>query len=789
MAATEDTKLVLQISADIKSLERALKKSGQLVKETTTEIEKGFGKTGPAVEDQAKKIDRSMRQMQAGAQNLSFQLNDITQGLLSGTSPFTIMMQQSSQASQAIQSMGKGNVLKGVTSAFSSMLSPASLAISALILGFGAVAQAAKDYFDGSEKEAKDLNEELNKQVAILNTIRKQQGLPEIDTDTKSPLEKFIAMRDALKKTKDAAEPLADTLNEIQNLISSKRKDEFGGQTYTVQVLSSELSKLKIGIKDGTADFEAFARKMAELEGINLPEEIRELVTQLIDLALKAALSKEALDKVKAAMVGIKTEVPELNAAMIAFNPLEPLTSDMIKLNEFSAGVAEYKRLAGEAKGITADLIKDREGFITHAKKDNDGRFRVGFGSDTYVDELGHIKQVTKDTIVTMEQANADLARRIGEFQRGVIGAIGPEMWASMDEKQQAALTSIAYNYGSLPDRVAKAIKTGDRGQVAQAIADLGGDNGGINRGRRKMEAELYGGGSYDAKKKSIQDLMLTQQQSIELQEKQNAINADSSLKEEEKLYRIDKLTASTKLLNEAQQEGIELTDAVRAKIEQQAIAYANAEQQQRQLSNAQKDGVKSAKELKDEQERLNQAIGNIAKSAISGFINDLRNGVSAGEAFSNMLDRVIDGIINMTLEAMFSKNALGGIFGKIFSVGGLGVGTAHRGTGGGTTDMRTVSPAIFAGAPRLHNGLNPGEFPAILQQGEKVISRSAVRRGAGSGGNTYLGDVQVDVSTGMVTANNNDARDLGHKIDAAVQAVLVRESRPGGLLKQRGAA
>lgn len=783
-----ETKLVLQIEANIKSLERSLKQAGLLEKQLTTEIQKDFTKTGDVIDQQSQQISRSMRQTQQATQNLSFQFNDIAQGLLSGTSPFTIMIQQSGQAAQAIEGLGKGNVLKGIGSALSSFFSPASLGISALILGFGALAQVAGDFFSESTKEAKDLNEELLKQVGILNDIREQQGLTPVSTDNKSSVEIFIAMRDAIAKSDETAKSLADTLNELQGEILGIPVDEFEGQTYVIQQLDSELSKLQQGIKRGDADFEAFARRMAEIEKIPLPEEIKELVKQVIDLSAKAALSAENLEKLKAAMLGVNDGVRELNASMIQFQPLSPITSDMIQTNEFSQRVNEFRRLAGEAKGITADFIKDREQFRTHAYWDVNA-WRVGFGSDTYVDSMGNIQKVTEQTVVTLDQANADLARRIAEFQRGIIGVIGPDIWRSLDEKQQTALTSIAYNYGSLPKRIATAIKAGDRGQVAQAIADLGGDNKGVNRGRRQMEAELYGGGSYDAKKKSIDDLILSEQQQVALQTQINEINANAALTDEQQQFAIDKLTASTKLLNQAKQEGIALTDEVRAKIEQQATAYATAEQAQRQLALTQKDSVTAAKELAQAQEQLGQQYANIAKSALSGFINDLRNGVEAGEAFRNMLNRVIDGLINMTIEALFSKNALGGVFANLFGGGGgLGVGLYHRGTGGGTRDVRNVSPAMFAAAPRLHSGLQPGEFPAILQAGEKVVPRSVVRRGGnGNGGNTYLGDVKVDVSTGMVTASNEDARDLGRQIDTAVQAVLVRESRPGGLLRQAG--
>ena len=50
-------------------------------------------------------------------------------------------------------------------------------------------------------------------------------------------------------------------------------------------------------------------------------------------------------------------------------------------------------------------------------------------------------------------------------------------------------------------------------------------------------------------------------------------------------------------------------------------------------------------------------------------------------------------------------------------------------GSVGGGGQRRAVHPAVFAGAPRFHNGVNLGlaadEVPAILQRGERVLSRS----------------------------------------------------------------
>jgi len=43
-------------------------------------------------------------------------------------------------------------------------------------------------------------------------------------------------------------------------------------------------------------------------------------------------------------------------------------------------------------------------------------------------------------------------------------------------------------------------------------------------------------------------------------------------------------------------------------------------------------------------------------------------------------------------------------------------------------TGYRQVDPSIFAGAPRLHNGLAADEFPAILQRGESVVPKGGMQ-------------------------------------------------------------
>ncbi len=137
-------------------------------------------------------------------------------------------------------------------------------------------------------------------------------------------------------------------------------------------------------------------------------------------------------------------------------------------------------------------LIRQFEGFISTPKWDVNA-FRAGYGSDTVTLSDGSIKAITEGMRISVEDAERDLQRLIGEFQNTVRGQIGDDRFAAFSADQQAVLTSIAYNYGSLPDRIVEAVLNGTDSDIAAAIRGLGSDNNGINRNRRNQEAAIFG--------------------------------------------------------------------------------------------------------------------------------------------------------------------------------------------------------------------------------------------------------------------------------------------------------
>lgn len=141
------------------------------------------------------------------------------------------------------------------------------------------------------------------------------------------------------------------------------------------------------------------------------------------------------------------------------------------------------------------DLIRRFERFSAKPYWDVNA-YRTGYGSDTVTLADGRVVPVTPDTTVSPEDAQRDLERRVAtEFAPRAVAKVGPDAWARLSEPQQAALISITYNYGELPDSVAAKVAAGDVTGTAQAIAALGSHNDGVNAKRRAAEAQIFAGG------------------------------------------------------------------------------------------------------------------------------------------------------------------------------------------------------------------------------------------------------------------------------------------------------
>ncbi|HDL4162446.1 TPA: integrating conjugative element protein [Mannheimia haemolytica] len=152
-------------------------------------------------------------------------------------------------------------------------------------------------------------------------------------------------------------------------------------------------------------------------------------------------------------------------------------------------------QISGSTMDQATGLLRNFEGFISKAQWDVNAH-RVGYGSDTITRADGTVVKVTKDTVITKEDAERDLARRIAIFANNVRQELGDSHWNALPANAQAVLVSYAYNYGSLAktksvlDAARRSAQTGDMTALATAVRNRQVDNNGINARRRNQEAD-----------------------------------------------------------------------------------------------------------------------------------------------------------------------------------------------------------------------------------------------------------------------------------------------------------
>jgi hypothetical protein len=150
----------------------------------------------------------------------------------------------------------------------------------------------------------------------------------------------------------------------------------------------------------------------------------------------------------------------------------------------------------------------------------------------------------------------------------------------------------------------------------------------------------------------------------------------------------------------------------------------------------------------------LTSAFDNFAKAVASGENAWKALGRAFRQFAADFLRQIAQMIIKQALfNSLFGgRGGTGGLLGgsKGFFTGLLGHtgGVVYANAIGTGNPRRAVSPMLFAAAPRYHSGgvagLAPGEVPAILKQGEEVITRDDPRhRFNGNGGS---GNVEVKV-------------------------------------------
>lgn len=166
------------------------------------------------------------------------------------------------------------------------------------------------------------------------------------------------------------------------------------------------------------------------------------------------------------------------------------------------------------------------------------------------------------------------------------------------------------------------------------------------------------------------------------------------------------------------------------------------------------------------------KGLGETLTSAFQGAESAFRTFVTTGKLdFKSLISSILADLATLAFRnavlgplANWLTGGLGGIFAPVQHAGGM-VGAPGPG--------RRVPAMVFAGAPRLHAGgwagLRPDEVPAILQRGERVLSRAEVASGMGRGSGGAGG---VTISIDARGAQAGVAEQIDAKLRAAIPEI-----------------
>jgi len=187
-------------------------------------------------------------------------------------------------------------------------------------------------------------------------------------------------------------------------------------------------------------------------------------------------------------------------------------------------------------------------------------------------------------------------------------------------------------------------------------------------------------------------------------------------------------------------------------------------------------------KEQREEAKKLKEVFASIGEEIETSIKDNLREAItgaqSFGQAMTNVLNRIRDKIIDAQLDRLIGQ------FGENF-----GKSASKRGSGSGIGGfVGNILGGLFG---RRANGgpVAAGKSFVVGEKGPEILTMGSSRGFVtandkiGGGSVSNMVTVNVDASGSSVSGNNADAQALGAAIGAAVQAQLIKEKRPGGIL------
>lgn len=610
--------------------------------------------------------------------NLAAQFQDIAVTTAMGMSPLQIALQQGTQISAVLGPMGAAGAVKSLGAAFVSIISPVSLATIGLVAGTAAAIQ----FFTSTKEGAKTVDEILKQHETNIKRL--------------GP-----AYEDALKQQKKY-------VSESPELVASDIKDDFKA------AIDKRIADAKTAIEGIKS-----AMLLEKLAGVTMGGVADELPSRFA-AAQKAIADFDA---------SIKAGKPNVDAFQIAIVRLENAGSIT------STVASELKKFTTEAKatevalsGVSgtidpfaqalADVAKRIDGISSEkARKEIEGLWDKVKSGDAAVATL-------INAINRLSLTNPDLSNAKNELQSFIDKALQAQSVAS----GFARTTPKSSRNAVEPISDADFNKRFDN-PYDKLREELKRQKSNLEKKPKRSDGERKAERDANA----YRDLVKSAQDRIDQMQLEEQLIGKTGVAADTLRMRLD-------LLQRAQDKGRELSPQQQKELEALAHAYGEAAQKVAALSAAEElrfereqmfrspaeqrvagqlrnmglDANSDFGQLIAGQIRLNEKLAegrDMAKDFVSGFTQDLLNGVSAMDALANAASRLGSKLLDMAMD-----QAINGLFGNLMGA---------FGGGGGGFQANTTLGNFLKGIPGFANGTNsaPGGLSLVGERGPELLN------------------------------------------------------------------
>lgn len=268
--------------------------------------------------------------------------------------------------------------------------------------------------------------------------------------------------------------------------------------------------------------------------------------------------------------------------------------------------------------------------------------------------------------------------------------------------------------------------------------------------------------------------------------ESYNTQISEAKLLLKNKVSSIDQLTESQKLEIQIEQQSLQVlaqqNPALREHIDllrQRAKELDDLQSKLAGTNSFQDQFREKLKEYYKSVSDFGSAVGNVAVNAFQGLEDKLTELVTTGKAsFAELTRSILADLARIALRAAIIKPILGvvsNMFPNLFKFADGGIMTAS-----GSLPLRQYASGGIANSPQLAmfgEGSQPEAY-VPLPDGRRI---PVAMKGGGAGGTAVT--VNVDARGTSVQGDDTRGNQLGRVITAAVQAELIKQRRPGGLL------